>query len=246
MRSKTIAAAFCAAALGAAGLSAAATTLAWAQDAVIVPYNPDFSVNPQALTNSCQGEAVRLKYKGATVAAPRAALMTFTPLQVAVVKENDQPTGIGFDPDAGCAANPIEVAHATFKLEGRAETLLLAASNGDGTLSGAARSVMGLRDRGKCPREGRFTVCGGTSNVNGQVIKTTAFVAEQAAGSTPSGSPYFALCEGERSNMVCEVSDELPGGMSFRVKLPKGPPKLEEIKAVQAQVRALVAAMGGA
>lgn len=243
MKLKTLALA----AAGAALIIGGAAVVAQAQDAVIVPFDPTYAVNPAQLANVCAGGSnarLHLKFSETVLAPARTGVASFTPLRVAVVKENDTPTGLSFPADGGCAGNPIAVAHASITLEGRTEPLLLAASASTGTLSGAARAVMGLRDRGKCPREGRFTVCKGSSEVNGRKIETTAFIAEETAGSTPSGSPYFALCEGARAQMSCEVSDELPGGVSFRIKLPKGPPQLDDLKAVHAQVRAALAAMG--
>ena len=112
-----------------------------------------------------------------------------------------------------------------------------------GGLSGAASSVIYLRNKGKCPREGKFVVCKGKSQVNGAEVETYAFIGEQEVGATPSGEPYFALCEGSRSQAACEVSDELSPGLSFRIKLPKGTPQIDAIKTVHDQVRALLAAM---
>lgn len=228
-------------ALAAAGaLLSAAGAQARQADPVLVPYNPAFAVDPAALRNSCADEPVRLKFGETLIAAPRGALVSFTPLRVGVVRENDQPVNLSFDADAGCAANPIAVAHATFRVEGRTETVMLAVSQTRDGMSSAARSVIYLRDNGRCPHEGKFTVCKGSQDVNGQKIETYAFIGDQNTGASPSGEPWFALCEGSRSQAACEVSDELPGGVNFRIKLPKGQPNIEDIKAAHAAVRALM------
>ena len=221
---------------------------AQAQDPAMVttPYDPTFAVDPAKLANVCAGgsnERLYLKFSDTVVAAPRGAVIAFTPLRVGVVKDGETPINLSFPADSGCAANPIAVAKAELRLEGRAEPLMLAASASTGGLSSAAKSVMYLRDQGKCPHEAKFTVCKGSQDVNGRKVETYAFIGDQGVGASPSGEPYFALCEGSRSQAACEVSDDLPGGMSFRIKLPKGQPKIEDIKAVHAAARALLATM---
>lgn len=238
-------------ALAAAGAAVLATTMAAGARArevepIMTPYDATYAVDPAKLPSVCasgSNERLYLKFGQTVLATPRAAVTSFTPMRVAVVKDNDVPIGFSFPADSGCAENPIVVARADVRLDGRAEPLLLATSTATEGLSSAARSVLYLRERGRCPKEAKFMVCKGKSNVNGAEVETWAFIGEQEAGATPSGEPYFALCEGSRSQSACEVSDELAPGLSFRMKLPKGQPQLEDIKALHAQVRALLAAM---
>ncbi len=240
MKLKTLVLALTGAALLAAGAQARETA------PIVTPYDATYAVDPAKLSSVCASGSnakLYLKFGDTVLATPRAAVTTFTPMRVAVVKENDVPIGFSFPADSGCAENPIVVARADVRLEGRPEPLLLATSTTTGGLSGAAKSVIYLRDRGKCPREGKFMVCKGKSRVNGAEVETFAFIGEQEVGATPSGEPYFALCEGSRTQAACEVSDELSPGLSFRIKLPKGTPQIEAIKAVHAEVRALLATM---
>lgn len=234
-----------AAALAGASLFAAAAVQAQDPGQITTPYNAAFAVDPTTLANVCAGgsnDKLHLKFGATTLAAPRASVISFTPLRVGVVREGDTPVNLAFPSDAGCASNPIDVAHAEVRLEGRAEPLMLATSTNTG-MSSAARSAIYLRDQGKCPKEGKYIVCKGTQNVNGQKVETYAFIGEESVGASPSGEPYFALCEGSRSQAACEVSDELGAGLSFRIKLPKGAPRLDDIKAVQAQAHGLIATM---
>ena len=240
MKLKTFALAAAGAAVFAMGAQARAV------EPIITPYDATYAVDPARLPSVCASGSnakLYLKFGDTVLAAPRAAVTTFTPMRVAVVKENDVPIGFSFPADSGCAENPIVVARADVRLEGRAEPLLLATSTTTGGLSAAAKSVIYLRNKGKCPREGKFVVCKGKSQVNGAEVETYAFIAEQEVGATPSGEPYFALCEGSRSQAACEVSDELSPGLSFRIKLPKGAPEIDALKAVHAEVRALLATM---
>lgn len=240
MKLKILALAAAGAAMLAAGVQA--------RDAepIMAPYDAAYAVDPAKLPSVCAAGSnakLYLKFGDTVLATPRAAVTTFTPMRVAVVKDNDVPIGFSFPADSGCAENPIVVARADVRLEGRAEPLLLATSTTTGGLSGAAKSVIYLRDKGRCPKEGKFAVCKGKSRVNDAEVETWAFIGEQEVGATPSGEPYFALCEGSRSQAACEVSDELAPGLSFRIKLPKGQPQIEAIKAVHAEVRALLASM---
>lgn len=239
---------FTVAAAGAVFFAAAAVQVpALAQDPAMIttPYSATFSVDPATLANVCAGgsnEKLHLKLGTTVVAVPRASVISFTPLRVGVVREGDTPINLSFPADSGCAEAPIAVAHAEMRVEGRAEPLMLATSTNTG-MSSAARTAIYLRDQGKCPKEGKYVVCKGTSDVNGQKVETYAFIAEQGVGASPSGEPYFALCEGSRSQAACEVSDELGGGLAFRIKLPKGQPNVDDIKAVQAQVHSLIASL---
>lgn len=240
MKLKTLALAAAGAAMIAAGAQARETA------PVITPYDATYAVDPAKLPSVCASGSnakLYLKFGDTVLATPRAAVTSFTPMRVAVVKENEIPIGFSFPADSGCAENPVIVARADVRLEGRAEPLLLATSTTAGGLSGAARSVIYLRDRGKCPREGKFVVCKGKSQVNGAEVETFAFIAEREVGATPSGEPFFALCEGSRSQAACEVSDEVSPGLSFRIKLPKGAPRIDDLKAVHAQVRTALASM---
>ncbi len=244
MKLKTLALAAAGAAVLAVGLGLGAQ--ARAADPITTPYDATYAVDPAKLPSVCTSGSnakLYLKFGDTVLATPRAAVTSFTPMRVAVVKDNDVPIGFSFPADSGCAENPIVVARADVRLEGRAEPLLLATSTTTGGLSSAAKSVIYLRDRGKCPREGKFVVCKGKSQVNGAEVETYAFIGEQEVGATPSGEPFFALCEGSRSQAACEVSDELSPGLSFRIKLPKGTPQIADLKAVHDQVRALLATM---
>lgn len=89
---------------------------------IMAPYDAAYAVDPAKLPSVCAAGSnakLYLKFGDTVLATPRAAVTTFTPMRVAVVKDNDVPIGFSFPADSGCAENPIVVARADVRLEGQ-------------------------------------------------------------------------------------------------------------------------------
>lgn len=215
---------------------------ALAQDGVRVPTDSSFGVRPTDLPDCRDAAGLFLTIGGQAIAPPRGAVELIVPYHLTVTGNIDTPDEMWMDlpAEAGCEQAPIEtsIAFVPAELSGSSIDVILAAQT-----SGPFTEMARLRDSGRCdPLEGGRVACGGSTQVDGQVVEVTAVIASDPAATASDGLPVFMICEPTPEGLLCEASG-VRAGVGFKALWSGSAfPSVDEMRSVYEAVDSAFAA----